>query len=62
MRRSTHHVGVVLSLVAITGCGREATPVSPSTPRSFLEGVWTGTLTIEREGEPTTSGATTWTF
>jgi hypothetical protein len=27
-----------------------------------LEGVWTGTLLIEREGEPTTSGATTWTF
>jgi hypothetical protein len=23
---------------------------------------WTGTLTIEREGEPTTSGSTTWTF
>jgi hypothetical protein len=62
MRRSTHHVVVVLFLVAVAGCGRESTPASPSTPRSFLEGIWTGTLTIEREGEPTTSGTTTWTF
>ena len=62
MRRSTHHVAVVLFLVALVGCGREGTPTSPSTPRSFLEGAWTGTITIEREGEPTTSGTTTWTF
>ncbi len=62
MRRSKQHVAVVMFLVAITGCGQESTPGSPSTARSFLEGVWTGTLTIEREGEPTTSGATTWTF
>ena len=62
MRRTTHHVAVVLFIAALAGCGREATPTSPSTPRSFLEGAWTGTLTIEREGEPTTSGATTWTF
>jgi len=62
MRRSTHHVAVVLFLVAVGGCGRESTPTSPSNLRSFLEGVWTGTLTIEREGEPTTSGATAWTF
>lgn len=62
MKRCTHCVAVVLSVLALAGCEREATPTSPSTPRSFLEGVWTGTLTIEREGEPTTSGATTWTF
>ena len=62
MRRSTHHVAVVLFLVALAGCGREGTATSPSTPRSFLEGAWTGTITIEREGEPTTSGTTTWTF
>jgi hypothetical protein len=62
MKRFVHQVSVVLLLVALVGCGREATPTSPSTPRSFLEGVWTGTLTIEREGEPATSGATTWTF
>ena len=52
MKRSTQHITVVLVLVALAGCGREATPTSPSTPRSFLEGVWTGTLTVEREGEP----------
>ena len=62
MRRWTYHVAVVLLLGELSGCGREATPSSPSTPRSFLEGVWTGTLTIEREGEPTTAGPTTWTF
>ena len=62
MKRTTHHVAVVLFIVALAGCGREATPTSPATPRSFLEGAWTGTLTIEREGEPTTSGPTTWTF
>jgi hypothetical protein len=62
MRRWTYHVAVVLLLVEFSGCGRESAPTSPSTPRSFLEGVWTGTLTIEREGESTTSGPTTWTF
>jgi hypothetical protein len=60
--RSCTNVAIVLVLVALVGCGREETPTSPSAPRSFLEGVWTGTLTIEREGEPTTSGPTTWTF
>ena len=62
MRRSIYHVAVGLFFVGVAGCGRESTPASPSPPRSFLEGVWTGTLTIEREGEPTTSGTTTWTF
>jgi hypothetical protein len=62
MKSRTDHFSVVLLLMALTGCGREQTPTSPSNPRSFLEGVWTGTLTIEREGEPTTAGATTWTF
>jgi hypothetical protein len=62
MKRFIHHVAVVLLLIVLAGCGREETPTSPSAPRSFLEGVWTGTLTIEREGEPTTSGASTWTF
>ena len=62
MKPCVHQVPLVLLLVALVGCGQEATPTSPSTPRSFLEGVWSGTLTIEREGEATTSGATTWTF
>ena len=46
MRRSTHQVAVALFLVALTGCGQESTPASPSSSRSFLEGVWTGTVTI----------------
>jgi hypothetical protein len=62
MKHCTDHFAVVLLLMALTGCGREETPTSPTTSRSFLEGVWTGTLTIQREGEPATSGATTWTF
>jgi hypothetical protein len=61
-RRSRHHAIPLLLLLALTECGREATPTAPSMARSFLEGVWTGTVTIEREGEPTSSGATTWTF
>ena len=62
MKHRTDHFAVVLLLMAFTGCGQEESPTSPTTSRSFLEGVWTGTLTIQREGEPTTSGATTWTF
>ncbi len=62
MKHSTCQSAVVLLLIALACCGREPTPTSPSTPRSFLEGAWTGTVTIEREGEPTTSGTTTWTF
>ena len=30
--------------------------------RSFLEGTWSGTLTIERPGEPSSTGQVTWTF
>ena len=62
MKPFIQRVAVVLLLIVLAGCGQEETPTSPSVPRSFLEGVWTGTLTIEREGEPVTSGATTWTF
>src|SRR5687767_8176360 len=62
MKSRTDHFSVVLLLMALTNCGQEQTPTSPNNPRSFLEGVWTGTLTIERESEPTTAGATTWTF
>lgn len=49
-------------LIMLTSCGREATPTAPSGTRSFLEGSWTGTLTIQPEGRAATSGPTTWTF
>src|SRR3954454_4737247 len=45
------------------GCGKEASgPTGPSPGRSFLEGTWTGTLLIERPGEPSSSGQVSWTF
>jgi hypothetical protein len=49
-------------LIMLTSCGRESTPTAPSVTRSFLEGSWTGTLTIQPEGRAATSGPTTWTF
>jgi hypothetical protein len=51
------------ALGGLAACeGRSPTSTAPSTPRSFLAGTWSGTITIEREGEPTTSGPTTWAF
>src|SRR3954469_1078892 len=57
-----------LSLLLTVSCfsaacgGGTPVPTSPSGQQSFLTGNWTGTLTIDREGEPSTSGAATWTF
>jgi len=53
-------------LIAVSGCGREASPTSPSEP-SFLSGTWRGTLTIQVNphapgASPPTSGPITWTF
>src|SRR5438094_9829121 len=48
--------------LAATCGGGTPVPTSPSAAQSFLTGTWTGTLTIDREGEPSTSGAATWTF
>jgi hypothetical protein len=54
---------LVLVLAALAAaCGKEAGPTGPSPVRSFLEGTWTGTLTIERVGEPVSTGPVTWTF
>jgi hypothetical protein len=51
------------ALAMVAACdGRSPSPTAPSTPRSFLAGTWSGTLSIEREGEPTTSGSMTWRF
>jgi len=60
----TAHSRVLLASIAAclaATCGG-GTPTSPSAQQPFLTGTWTGTLSIEREGEPTTSGAATWTF
>jgi hypothetical protein len=51
----------VSSLAAACGGGTPV-PTSPTTQQSFLTGTWTGTLSIDREGEPTSSGTATWTF
>ena len=62
-----------LSLVALaaagvlSGCGREATPTSPSGPTSFLTGTWHGTVTIQVSPRdpnppPPATGEVTWTF
>ena len=50
------------SCFAATCGGGTPVPTGPSAQQSFLTGTWTGTLSIERDGEPTTSGAATWTF
>ena len=50
-------------LLLVVACGRAAPgPTGPSAARSFLEGTWSGTVVIEREGEPTSSGPITWSF
>lgn len=49
-------------LLVLASCGREATPTQPSPARSFLEGSWVGTVTIQRDGQAPTSGPVTWTF
>ena len=53
----------LLGLVGFAaGCGGGSGPTAPSAPTSFLAGTWTGTVTIEREGEPIVSGPISWTF
>ena len=54
---------LLLTIATLTAaCGKEAGPTGPSMGRSFLEGTWSGTLTIERAGEPTSAGSVMWTF
>src|ERR671929_136948 len=50
------------ALLAATCGGGTPVPTSPSGQQSFLTGTWAGTLTIDREGEPSTSGNVSWTF
>lgn len=54
---------VLASVASFAGCGGgSSSPTGPSSSQSFLAGTWSGTLTIEREGEPSSSASTTWTF
>src|SRR5262245_15921026 len=64
MTRTRSRLLQAFALAMLTGaCGKEAsTPVSPTPMRSFLEGTWSGTLTIQRVGEPVSSGQVTWIF
>jgi hypothetical protein len=57
-----HLYSAVILLVGAAGCGGGTAPAAPTASDSFLAGRWTGTVTIEREGEATTSGQMTWTF
>ena len=53
---------IASALLAATCGGGTPVPTSPSGQQSFLTGTWTGTLTIDLEGEPSTSGNVSWTF
>lgn len=50
-----------IALTSSMSCGRSPSPTNPSPPRSFLEGTWNGTMTVDRDGQQT-SGSVTWTF
>lgn len=51
------------SAVCMTvGCGDGSSPAAPSSQPSFLSGTWTGTVMIERDGEPTLTAPVSWTF
>ncbi len=56
--------GLLFGTLTVAGAcgGGSSSPTAPSEPTSFLAGTWTGTVTIERDGAPTTTGAVTWTF
>ena len=62
MTQASRGLWPVPLLVVLASCGREGSPTGPSQPPSFLEGTWTGMVSIDREGVPASSGAVTWTF
>lgn len=61
MRRRTATALLWSGFLLLASCSREATPSAPSAPRSFLQGTWNGTITIERDGQ-SSSGPVSWTF
>jgi len=67
MNRLPVCAAALISVCALSGCGREATPTGPSGATSFLVGTWRGTVTIQVDPRssnppPPTSGEMTWTF
>ena len=62
VRHNSNLSALVLLSAMVVGCGGGVSPAAPSAPASFLAGTWNGTLTIERENEPTMSGRVSWTF
>lgn len=60
-RTTCLHVLAVGALICLASCGRASSPTGPSPARSFLEGTWTGMVTIDRDGQQT-AGPVTWTF
>lgn len=62
MRAVVSKLSWLFVAAGLVGCGGGSTTTSPSGTQSFLAGTWSGTLTIEREGEATTTGPVTWTF
>ena len=63
MNRKAWVSSLITIVVATVACdGGTPAPTTPSSSPSFLTGTWTGTLTIEREGELTAAGPSSWTF
>jgi hypothetical protein len=63
MTRRSRVWSVITVVVAAAACNSGTpVPTTPSSPSSFLTGTWTGTLAIERDGEATTAGPTSWIF
>ena len=67
MTRLPRSAAVLVIAGALSACGRESTPTTPSGPTSFLAGTWRGTVTIQvnprdPDPPPATSGEMTWTF
>jgi hypothetical protein len=54
-------LSLITMLALVSACGGES-PTQPSPAQSLLAGTWRGSVTIERQNQPASSGTTTWTF
>ena len=59
--RRAQWLTIAVGAAWLAGCGDGRAPTTP-TPVSFLEGTWNGTVIIRPDGQPETSGSTTWSF